>query len=86
MLEPELVEPLLLEPELALCFLWCFFLLCFLVDDLLVAWSACALALVSPVVDALLLCAWALPIPNIATATEAPRRPFSNLFIFISLS
>jgi signal-induced proliferation-associated 1 like protein 3 len=57
-----------------------------LVDDLLVAWSACALALVSPVVEALLLCAWALPTPNIAIANEAPSRPFSNLFIFMSLS
>jgi signal-induced proliferation-associated 1 like protein 3 len=57
-----------------------------LVDDLLVAWSACALALVSPVVEALLLCAWALPTPNIAIATVAPSRPFSNLFIFMSLS
>jgi signal-induced proliferation-associated 1 like protein 3 len=57
-----------------------------LVVDLLVAWSAWALALVSPVVEALLFCAWALPTPNIATATEAPSKPFSNLFIFMSLS
>jgi signal-induced proliferation-associated 1 like protein 3 len=83
---PELVEPLLLEPELLLCFFVCFFLLDFLAGDLLVAWSAWALALVSPVVEALLLCAWALPIPNIAIATDAPSRPFSNLFIFMSLS
>jgi signal-induced proliferation-associated 1 like protein 3 len=42
--------------------------------------------LVSPVVDALVLCAWTLPAPNIAIAIEAPNRPFSNLFIFMSLS
>jgi hypothetical protein len=53
---------------------------------LLVDWSACALALASPVEEALLLCAWALPMPNIATATEAPSIPFSNLFIFMSIS
>ncbi|WP_162600558.1 hypothetical protein [Massilia sp. WG5] len=80
------VLPVLLEPELPLCFFACFFLLDLCVEDLLVDWTACALALVSPVVDALLLCAWALPTPNIAIATDAPSKPFSNLFIFMSLS
>jgi signal-induced proliferation-associated 1 like protein 3 len=86
---PELPElPLMslpLEPELLLCFFECFFLLD-LWCDLLVDWSAWALALVSPVCEALLLCAWALPAPNIAIAIDAPSRPFSNLFIFMSLS
>jgi signal-induced proliferation-associated 1 like protein 3 len=84
---PLLVEPLLLEPVLMLLellFLWCFFLLCFLwvgVAD--VAWS-CAVALL-PVAE-LLVCAWAFIVPNIATVTAAPSRPFNNLFIFMSLS
>jgi signal-induced proliferation-associated 1 like protein 3 len=86
--EPLLVEPLVpLEPvlELELLFLWCFFLLCFLwVGVLDVAWS-CAVALLS--VDELpLVCAWAFIVPNIATVTAAPSRPFNNLFIFMSLS
>jgi hypothetical protein len=32
------------------------------------------------------VCACAFTVPNIATVTAAPSRPFSNLFIFISLS
>jgi len=90
LLEPLLpVVPLLLEPllELALeLFLWwrvCFFLLCFFMGALL-DWS-CAVALLS--VEALpLVCACAPTVPNIAAVTTAPIRPFSNLFIFISLS
>jgi len=51
-----------------------------------VLWS-CELALVPPLVDELpLVCACASTAPNIAIATEAPSRPFSNLFIFMSLS
>jgi signal-induced proliferation-associated 1 like protein 3 len=82
---PEPVEPLLLEPEL-LCFFDCFFLLDFWVDDEPPeVWSDCELALLPPVDDELpLVCAWAAP--HIARATEAPSRPFSNLFIFMSLS
>jgi signal-induced proliferation-associated 1 like protein 3 len=91
LLEPLLpVVPLLLEPllELALeLFLWwrvCFFLLCFFMGALLDALS-CAVALLS--VEALpLVCACAPTAPNIAAVTTAPIRPFSNLFIFISLS
>jgi signal-induced proliferation-associated 1 like protein 3 len=82
---PEPVEPLLLEPELLLCFFDCFFLLDLWVDDVPVLWS-CALAPV-PLVDELpLVCAWTFTAPNIAMATDAPSRPFSNLFIFMSLS
>jgi hypothetical protein len=33
-----------------------------------------------------LVCACAFTVPNIATVTAAPSNPFSNLFIFISLS
>jgi signal-induced proliferation-associated 1 like protein 3 len=85
------VEPLALEPLLVLLCLWCFFLVDFLcVDEVLVlpvpVWS-CAVALVSPLVEELpLVCACAFMAPHIATATDAPNRPFSNLFIFMSLS
>ncbi|KQV52574.1 hypothetical protein ASC93_03990 [Massilia sp. Root335] len=60
-------------------------MLCFFVVALPdVAWS-CAVALLP--VDALpLVCAWAFTVPNIATVTAAPSRPFSNLFIFMSHS
>jgi signal-induced proliferation-associated 1 like protein 3 len=33
-----------------------------------------------------LVCAWAASPPNIAATTEAPSRPFNNLFIFMSIS
>jgi signal-induced proliferation-associated 1 like protein 3 len=83
LLEP--VVPLLLEPELLLCFLACFFLVDFLwVGVLVVLWS-CAVALV-PVEELPLVCAWAVTAPHIAIATDAPSRPFNNLFIFMSLS
>jgi len=52
-----------------------------------VLWSDCEVALLPPPDDPLLLdCAWALTDPSIAMATEAPSRPFSSLFIFMSLS
>jgi len=82
----EPVLPLLLEPELLLCF-FAFFLLDLWVVDLPVVWSDCELALVvSPVEELPLVCACAFMVPNIAIATEAPNRPFSNLFIFMSIS
>lgn len=82
--EPLLVEPLVPLEPLLVDFLWCFFLLCFLwVGVLDVAWS-CAVALL-PVAE-LLVCACAFMVPNIATVTAAPSRPFNNLFIFMSLS
>jgi signal-induced proliferation-associated 1 like protein 3 len=57
------------------------------VDDLPVVWSDCELALVvSPVDELPLVCACAFMVPNIAIATEAPNRPLSNLFIFMSIS
>ncbi|GAB3382037.1 hypothetical protein GCM10027317_28340 [Massilia agri] len=31
-------------------------------------------------------CAWTVVAPNMAAATEAPSRPFSSLFIFMSIS
>ena len=34
----------------------------------------------------LLDCAWTVVAPNMAAATEAPNRPFSSLFIFMSIS
>ena len=34
----------------------------------------------------LLDCAWTVVAPNMAAATEAPSRPFSSLFIFMSIS
>jgi signal-induced proliferation-associated 1 like protein 3 len=81
---PDPLLPELLLPELP-CFLDCFFLL-ELLDEPLEPWS-CELALLPPLVDELpLVCAWAVIAPHIATATEAPSRPFSNLFIFMSLS
>jgi signal-induced proliferation-associated 1 like protein 3 len=86
-LEPLLPEPL--EPVLPLewLFVLCFFLLDFLVDVLPdVPWSDCELALVSPVDELPLVWAWACVDPSIAIATEAPSRPFRNLFIFMSLS
>jgi signal-induced proliferation-associated 1 like protein 3 len=83
------VEPWPLEPLLEL--LWGFldfFFALWVVDVLLPApvWS-CDVALVPPVEELLpLVCAWAFMAPHIATATDAPSRPFSNLFIFMSLS
>jgi len=50
-----------------------------------VLWSDCELALLPPEVLPL-VCACAFIVPNIAIATEAPSRPFSNLFIFMSIS
>jgi signal-induced proliferation-associated 1 like protein 3 len=86
-LELEPVEPLLLEPELLLCFFECFFLLDLWVDEVPVVLWSCAVALVvSPVEELPLVCAWAFTVPNIAMATDAPSRPFSNLFIFMLLS
>jgi signal-induced proliferation-associated 1 like protein 3 len=84
---PESVVPLLLlEPELLLCFFVCFFLLDLWVGVVVVLLS-CAVALVGSAVEELpLVCAWAFTVPNIAMATDAPSRPFSNLFIFMSLS
>jgi hypothetical protein len=38
--------------------------------------------LLDPVVD----CAWTVVAPNMAAAMEAPIRPFSSLFIFMSIS
>jgi signal-induced proliferation-associated 1 like protein 3 len=82
-LEPEVPELLLpLEP-----FFWCFFLVDFLCDELpWVVWSDCELAPVPPVDELLLVWAWAFTAPHIATATEAPSKPFSSLFIFMSFS
>jgi signal-induced proliferation-associated 1 like protein 3 len=82
---PELVEPLLLDPEL-LCFFVCFFLLDLWVDEVPVLWSCGVALVVSPVEELPLVCAWAFTVPNIAMATDAPSRPFSSLFIFMSLS
>jgi len=39
-----------------------------------------------PVDELPLVCACALAAPSIAIATDAPIRPFSNLFTFMSLS
>jgi hypothetical protein len=32
------------------------------------------------------VCAWAASPPHIAATTDAPSRPFNNLFIFMSIS
>jgi signal-induced proliferation-associated 1 like protein 3 len=49
-------------------------------------WSACEVALEPPLVALPLVCACAFSAPHIATAADAPNKPLSNLFIFISLS
>jgi hypothetical protein len=36
--------------------------------------------------DVLLDCAWTLRALNIAATTEAPNRPFDNLFVFMPIS
>jgi signal-induced proliferation-associated 1 like protein 3 len=92
MLDPLVEEPLEpVVPELLLplepFFLWLFFFVDFLWDELpWVVWSDCELALVPPVDELPLVWSWAFTAPHIATAREAPSKPFSNLFIFMSIS
>jgi signal-induced proliferation-associated 1 like protein 3 len=96
-LMPLSLLPLWLE---LLCFLPCFFLLLLSVVDELVPWSPlvpdapvwllpdCELCPVELPLWSLEPLVWALATsaPHIAAATEAPNRPFNNLFIFMTLS
>jgi hypothetical protein len=81
-------EPLAPLELLPLCLLLCFFLVeCLLDEPPVEDASDCDEAPVPPPVDDVLLdCAWAFIAPDIASTTEAPSRPFSNLLVFMSLS
>jgi hypothetical protein len=88
------LEPLVppwLDPLLVLCFfLLCFFLLVLPLVELPLLWSLVMPdVLLAPVLlwpEVLSVCACTGSAPHIAATTEAPNRPFSSLFIFMSIS